>query len=913
MQTSREGGAGQLAMFLVSALITGLLASCGGGDSGTTPTPPATPVPTSLTPSAGDQQEAAGGTPVAVAPAVLVRDAAGQPMSGVTVQFSVTEGGGSISGGAPATNAQGIAAVGSWTLGPNGTQRLRAQVGSLAPVTFEATITPGTEQLVATIGSGGGSFEITDPAHAFHGFELAVPAGTVSGSAEWRFRVAQIAPTVPLPAGFRVAGPVLEISTTLGRTGELITLDIPVSPDPGEDVVIVLRDPARGVMEVMPIVAREPNSVRVVTTHLRGDLLLGPTPAGGAPAGSVRSGIAFGTDQVGAGVFAQLFAIGYQTPLPPVSASLNRWPVLDHGSHWFPEGHGAAVSVVQAVGAALQGLPSFSSLVRPLDAPGTYAEAAPLAVKTLATAETHEFLRGVMQRVHEQIVMDQWERDRLITNQVIAKMALEGRVAAMAHTIAGLGGNVAFTTALAGSMSGLTAVTATEEAPTEISLAEGSGFQTVQLRLIADGPQIPVSDAFPLSSFLAPFERITGHIQKLGQLVGAPLGSTQRAQLNAELAAEAGLPTPRLEVQAVEGGGWFAVEPGQPLVVRNTLSQIRLREAISSRFSLHLTAGAEIGRTEATTLSLADVAAIAAQADLTPVQHVVSAFSLGAGNAARQISAAFQEIVKAPFRIEPAGVVLDGANTSVELAATVPEPPQGGFRVHWDWGDGQESDLLGLTAASHTYDDPGDYRVVATLTSADRSTVLAADTIQVGPNPGSWVGWVTAIDVRAEGTTTFQATNVRFSHTGSPGEGWWTFMPTAGQLTYSRVVPCADYVSPVTVVDLATAVDSVGTFLWASRSGEQAPEGSGVNASFWYQGVARASGLQVWNMVCPTELHPNPSAYIFQTSFNFFRTFPANQATTTPSHNWNLMEGTTTQSALGATTTWTWRFERVYE
>src|SRR5205823_4391041 len=61
--------------------------------------------------SAGDGQAATVGTAVAVPPAVIVRDAFGNPVAGVAVTFAPGTGGGGITGAAQTTNASGVAAV----------------------------------------------------------------------------------------------------------------------------------------------------------------------------------------------------------------------------------------------------------------------------------------------------------------------------------------------------------------------------------------------------------------------------------------------------------------------------------------------------------------------------------------------------------------------------------------------------------------------------------------------------------------------------------------------------------------------------------------------------------------------------------------------------------------------------------
>jgi len=85
---------------------------------------------------------AVAGAAVATAPSVIVKDAFNYPVSGVTVTFAVTSGGGSATGLTATTNAAGIATVGSWTLGTHaGANTLTATSAALSgsPVTFTAT------------------------------------------------------------------------------------------------------------------------------------------------------------------------------------------------------------------------------------------------------------------------------------------------------------------------------------------------------------------------------------------------------------------------------------------------------------------------------------------------------------------------------------------------------------------------------------------------------------------------------------------------------------------------------------------------------------------------------------------------------------------------------------------------------
>jgi alpha-tubulin suppressor-like RCC1 family protein len=114
------------------------------------------PPPDSFGVFAGDGQTALVGEAVATRPAVLVLDPLGRRLSGVTVAFSVTAGGGSVTDGIQDTDADGVAVVGSWILGPlPGLNRLRARVVGLPSVAFTATaITRPPDSLVALSGNG---------------------------------------------------------------------------------------------------------------------------------------------------------------------------------------------------------------------------------------------------------------------------------------------------------------------------------------------------------------------------------------------------------------------------------------------------------------------------------------------------------------------------------------------------------------------------------------------------------------------------------------------------------------------------------------------------------------------------------------------------------------------------------------
>ncbi len=90
-------------------------------------------------------QSASVGTAVGTPPSVVVTDAHGNPVAGVSVGFAVASGGGSVTAPTVTTNSSGVASVG-WTLGTTaGSNALTATAAGLtgSPVTFSATGTVG--------------------------------------------------------------------------------------------------------------------------------------------------------------------------------------------------------------------------------------------------------------------------------------------------------------------------------------------------------------------------------------------------------------------------------------------------------------------------------------------------------------------------------------------------------------------------------------------------------------------------------------------------------------------------------------------------------------------------------------------------------------------------------------------------
>ncbi len=106
----------------------------------------------SLVKIAGDNQSAVIGFMVPVLPAVRAADQFGNVVAGQAVFFTVTSGGGTITGTPAFTDSTGVATLGSWALGPSpGVNTLNAQASALN-VTFTATgtISPSSNAVPAS-------------------------------------------------------------------------------------------------------------------------------------------------------------------------------------------------------------------------------------------------------------------------------------------------------------------------------------------------------------------------------------------------------------------------------------------------------------------------------------------------------------------------------------------------------------------------------------------------------------------------------------------------------------------------------------------------------------------------------------------------------------------------------------------
>ena len=209
--------------------------------------------PTVTLAAAGQGQTATVDTPVEVAPRIRVTDADGDPVSGVAVVFRVDGGGGAVEGAEQETDAEGLAEVTRWTLGPTpGENILVAEVAGLAPVTFLATATADARGSL-TIAAGDRQF-------ARAGEPVAVPPAVV-------VRDAEDAPVAGRTVRFEVAsggGALLgDAAVVTGADGVAAVGGWTLGTTPGENTVTASTDGlpdvtfrATGVSSEAPVLER---------------------------------------------------------------------------------------------------------------------------------------------------------------------------------------------------------------------------------------------------------------------------------------------------------------------------------------------------------------------------------------------------------------------------------------------------------------------------------------------------------------------------------------------------------------------------------------------------------------------------------------------------------------------------------
>jgi subtilisin family serine protease len=189
-----------------------ILGACGGGsDENRTPT--------DLVLVSGNNQTGGAGLALALPLTVRVEDATGDPVSGVSVAFAVTAGGGSVQSTSVTTNGQGQAGT-TWTVGTlaGALNTATATAAGLdgSPITFDATVTAGPVATVTVTQGDGQTAEVGQPLAQAVTVEVKDAYDNVAAAMLVTWTVTGGNGTVPLPITQSDAQGIASTTWTLG-------------------------------------------------------------------------------------------------------------------------------------------------------------------------------------------------------------------------------------------------------------------------------------------------------------------------------------------------------------------------------------------------------------------------------------------------------------------------------------------------------------------------------------------------------------------------------------------------------------------------------------------------------------------------------------------------------------------------
>lgn len=750
------------------AALTLLITACGAKE-------PSTPsqgdtVPVAITIAAGNAQQAAPSASVAIPVAVKVTNAAGQPLSGVTVTFRVDSGGGSITSKSAVTSSAGTASPGIWTLGSTaGRNVLMATVGSLTPIRISATAVGGSGTVpTQAIGAGGGILEITTAGHPYQGLQLNVPAGAFSGAGSWSIGLATNAPTPVLPTGFTVAGPPLLIQTTQRRADRLMTLRIPVTRVAGTASIFVMLDPVRNRMEMVPIVASDQTSITVAAAHFNGSLIAGPPSPGSFRDAAVRPG---SIQSYGFRVNVLLTALGISPANLNLAASL--WPAPEGGSYAFPEGHGPAIPLMSIWG-SIQNQP-FGTAIKTVPMIGTLADTAALAglmimakrhftgsAASSAVLSDLAALFGALTPTNRDELSSLNLRGMMLTSRLPQLMLFPER---LADVPTGRVGRAMFAALARFTPSTLWFSAPSEPMGTGQLTLGSSGFLSRTSKQTVDGPPFTAEAVLPIGgSFLFPLEQYADVPPLVMNALNAS-GASRQSQNNA-LAAQAGFPPVRLELQGTAGAGWAPDD--NPIVIRDTTAKLR---AVCDGCTSAIPPYAEpLQQTLATSSGPCAGGVFGFYGPACGASTMFDALGLGNATGGVLASVSVPDIVGQPMVAYRSLVPLNapiirrilrvlpdsqrvGIDSLVSVSAPVVNPPTQGYGMEWDWGDGSAHTLnQNVSTATHRYATSGKFTITTTLKRSNTAVLpglsLAVAKARVEVAGESFAVWrITAVTV----------------------------------------------------------------------------------------------------------------------------------------------------------------------
>ena len=720
----------------LSITLLGLLTACGGGSDPTPPPPPQPPpVPASLAFVAGDNQTAEPGVAVPVAPKVIVRDATGRPVSGVAVAFVIDSGAGSVSTPSTATGADGTASTG-WTLGPvAGTNTLVASVPGLASVRVRCNGRIQLRVLIDTtaVAPGGGTLAFERSGDSLAGIQLRVFDSTYQQSVRFTIAVDRWS-QLTLPNDLRQIGPVFVVGSDGGFAARPMTLRLPARVGADSAVAAFLFDPAAGVFEGVPLLARDDSSVTIASRHFRTDQMFHTAvPAAGFRSSRVGAPLRFGE--------VRIVVVGGPravTTRPITTAFLpgkDDWEFHNYGTFKSTGGVCAGMSLSALYyfyrfqptrGGLFRHFDSFADLE--WDNPGGEAAASILQVRSDWDNQTH-YLHGLIASVggsasgYASLVYESLALTMMVTGQP-QYLGLNNPTSG--HAV------VAY---------------AVDNGTVKFSNPNAPGLLTQKMTHRAAG-----FDPVPLSpSYTDPEESFTSvHMVGASVMVDATLLAKVFADIDSKTIAAKWFPTLRREYFDLDDRVWKDLPadntintPGRALALRTRCiaecTRVRPQpptDRITTEISDNL------GKVLGTDAADSDSAAVIVFGR-GPYPFRVSWQNFHRGLPEPRHSFLGQEfltIITRPFFIKPTPPVAD-ANVDLTLTASSAGLPTATSTFVWDFGDGTPTvSKLADSVVTHQWKALGKFLVTVELRSREgKRLAFADDSVEVRPSVYGWL------------------------------------------------------------------------------------------------------------------------------------------------------------------------------
>lgn len=179
-------------------------------------------IPTALSAATVTSLTGTVGSPVLPAPSVRVVNSGGDPIPDIEVRFTIGTGSGSVQGATVRTDAQGVATVGSWTMGKTtGTNTLVASVTGIPSIEFSAIAAAGPPTTLALV-SGEAQSDTTHATLSPIVFHVTDAFGNVVAGAAIDATIAADAGTMDVPPLTGADGQT-QLRWTLGETAGVQT------------------------------------------------------------------------------------------------------------------------------------------------------------------------------------------------------------------------------------------------------------------------------------------------------------------------------------------------------------------------------------------------------------------------------------------------------------------------------------------------------------------------------------------------------------------------------------------------------------------------------------------------------------------------------------------------------------------